>query len=352
MPAALASPLRTTPARLPAPATVAIVGATGAVGRQMIACLESRRFPVASLRLFASQRSAGRKLQFRGEALTVETVSDEGLAGADLVLFAADAATSRRFAPGVAGRGAVAIDNSSAFRMDPDAALVVPEVNGEALAGHAGIIANPNCCVAIALLALAPLHRAAGLRRVIASTYQAASGAGAEAMDELLQSTSAYLTGRPYRPRVLAHPYAFNLFSHDSEVDPETGANGEEQKVVQELQRLLSAPDLRVGVTCVRVPVLRAHAIAMTVELERPLTPEGALALLARAPGVKVVHDVAANRFPMPSEAAGREEVLVGRVRRDLGDPEGRTLSLFVAGDQLLKGAALNAVQIAESLLP
>ncbi len=202
------------------------------------------------------------------------------------------------------------------------------------------------------MLALAPLHRAAGLRRVIASTYQAASGAGAEAMDELLQSTSAYLNGRPYRPRVLAHPYAFNLFSHDSEVDAQTGANGEEQKIVQELQRLLAAPHLRVGVTCVRVPVLRAHAISLTAELERPLAPDEALALLAEAPGVKVVHDVAANRFPMPSEAAGREEVLVGRVRRDLGDPEGRTLSLFVAGDQLLKGAALNAVQIAEALLP
>lgn len=349
--AAPASQLRSAPARLKAPAQVAIVGATGAVGREMIACLEKRRFPVADLRLFASERSAGRRLSFRGETLAVELLGDDSLAGSDLVLFAADAATSRRFAPAAAARGAVVVDNSSAFRMDPAAVLVVPEVNGEALAGHGGIIANPNCCAAIAVLALAPLHRAAGLRRVIASTYQAASGAGAQAMDELLQSTSAYLTGRPYRPRVLAHPYAFNLFSHDSEVDPGTGANGEEQKIVQELQRILAAPGLRVGVTCVRVPVLRAHAISMTVELERPLAPDEALALLARAPGIKVVHDPAANRFPMPSEAAGREEVLVGRVRRDLGDPEGRTLSLFVAGDQLLKGAALNAVQIAERLL-
>ena len=353
MPAALLNeiPPPSAPLRLAAPVKVAIAGATGAVGREMITCLEKRRFPVAALRLFASQRSAGRTLAYRGETLTVEPLTEAALQGQDLVLFATDAATSRRFAPVAAASGAVVIDNSSAFRMDPAAALVVPEANGHELHGHRGIIANPNCCAAIAVLALAPLHRAAGLRRVIASTYQAASGAGAEAMAELLDSTSAYLNGRPYRPKALAHPYAFNLFSHDSAIDPDTGSNDEELKIVQELQRLLDAPDLRVGVTCVRVPVLRAHAIALTVELDQPLTPEDALALLARSPGLKLAHDVAANRFPMPSEAAGRDEVLVGRVRRDPGDPSGRTLMLFLAGDQLLKGAALNAVQIAERLL-
>ena len=353
MPAALLSDISppSGPLRLAAPVKVAIAGATGAVGREMIACLEKRRFPAASLRLFASKRSAGRTLVYRGEPVTVELLSEPALQDLDLVLFATDAAISRRFASVAAAHGAVVIDNSSAFRMDPTAALVVPEVNGATLEGHGGIIANPNCCAAIAVLALAPLHRAAGLTRVIASTYQAASGAGAEAMAELLDSTSAYLNGRPYRPKALKHPYAFNLFSHDSDVDSETGANGEELKVAEELQRLLHLPSLRVGVTCVRVPVLRAHAISLTVELERPLAPEDALALLAHAPGVRVVNEMAANRFPMPSEAAGRDEVLVGRVRRDPGDPTGRTLMLFVAGDQLLKGAALNAVQIAETLL-
>jgi aspartate-semialdehyde dehydrogenase len=353
MPAALASlvPPPSAPLRLAAPVKVAIAGATGAVGREMITCLEKRRFPAGSLRLFASQRSAGRKARFRGEELTVEPLGEPVLQDLDLVLFATDAETSRRFAPAAAASGAVVIDNSSAFRMDPAAALVVPEVNGAVLKGHGGIIANPNCSVAVAVLALAPLHRAAGLKRVVASTYQAASGAGTEAMAELLDSTSAYLNGRPYRARALPHPYAFNLFSHDSAIDPETGSNEEELKVGQELRRLLDAPALRVAVTCVRVPVLRAHAVALTVELEQPLPPEEALALLARAPGLKLAHDPAANRFPMPSDAAGRDEVLAGRVRRDPEDPTGRTLMLFVCGDQLLKGAALNAVQIAEALL-
>jgi aspartate-semialdehyde dehydrogenase len=353
MPAALQSLTRREALRpgLQPPLDVAIVGATGAVGREMIACLERRRFPVAGLRLFASERSVGRVLPYRGERIAIEPLSETAFAGTDLVLFAADAETSLRFAPAAMRAGAVVIDNSSVFRMDPAAPLVVPEVNGQRLSEHQGLIANPNCCAVIAVMALGPLHAAVRVRRVIAATYQAASGAGAEAMDELRDSTSAYLHGRPYRPRVLAHPYAFNLFSHDSAVDPESGANGEELRIAQELGRLLDAPELLVGVTCVRVPVLRAHSIALVVELERPMAPEEALAILARAPGVRVVNDRAANRFPMPSEAAGREEVLVGRVRRDQSDPSGRSLSLFVAGDQLLKGAALNAVQIAERLI-
>lgn len=333
------------------PLDLAIVGATGAVGREMIACLEKRNFPVARLRPFASERSAGRSLRFRGEAVAIELLSETAFAGADLVFFAADEAVSRRFAPAALATGAVVIDNSSAFRLDEDTPLVVPEVNGERLFEHRGIIANPNCCAAIAALALGPLHAAAGLRRVIASTYQAASGAGADAMDELWESTSAYLQGRPYRPRVLAHPYAFNLFSHDSAVDPLTGANGEETKISRELRKILDAPELGVGVTCVRVPVLRAHSIALTLELQRAMAAEEALAILAGAPGLKLVNDPAANRFPMPSDAAGRDEVLVGRLRRDQSDPSGRSLSMFVVGDQLLKGAALNALQIAERLI-
>ena len=286
------------------PLRVAIVGATGAVGREIIACLEKRHFPAASLRLFASERSSGRTLAFRGEQIAVEALSEDALSAAQLVFFASSAEVSRRFAPAAIRAGALVIDNSSAFRMDDGTPLVVPEVNGERAKAHAGLIANPNCIAAIAAVALAPLHAEVPLRRIIAATYQAASGAGAEAMDELLQSTAAYLHGRPYRPQALAHPYAFNLFSHDSPVDPVTGANDEETKVTQELRKLLGAPDLRIGVTCVRVPVLRAHSIAMTLEFERPLAPETALAILARAPGVRVVNDVAANRFPMPIDAA------------------------------------------------
>ena len=348
--------LRSSPAQTPsrtlrAPLDVIIVGATGAVGRELVTCMERRHFPVASLRLYASQRSAGQTLPFRGEPLTVEPVSEDSFAGADLVFFASSAEVSRRFAPLAVQAGAVVIDNSSAFRMDQDTPLVVPEANGDSLQLHQGLIANPNCCAAIVAVVLAPLNAHAPLRRVIAATYQAASGAGAEAMDELWQSTAAYLHGRPYRPQVLAHPYAFNLFSHDSPVDPASGANEEEIKVVLELRKLLGAPDLRVGVTCVRVPVLRAHSIALTLEFERPVAPETALAVLERAPGVRIVNDAGANRFPMPSEAAGQDAVLAGRVRTDPSDPSGCSLSLFIAGDQLLKGAALNAVQIAEALL-
>ena len=338
-------------ARLSAPVRTGIVGATGAVGTEMLACLEKRGFPVSSLRLFASGRSAGRNVKFRGEPVRIEEATIDGFAGLELVLFSAGAEAARALAPAAVAAGAVVIDNSSAFRMEPWAPLVVPEVNGEEALHHQGLIANPNCSAAIAVMALAPLHAAVPLRRVIGSTYQAASGAGAEAVRELWESTSAYLQGRPYAPQVLKHPYAFNLFSHDSAIDPETGCNGEETKVAQELRRLLAAPGLGVGLTCVRVPVLRAHTLVLTLEFERALAPEAALELLRAAPGVSVVHDAQRNRFPMPVEASGRDEVLVGRVRRDPSDASGRSLSLMVAGDQLLKGAALNAVQIAEMLL-
>ena len=338
-------------AALKAPLNVAVVGATGAVGAAMISCLERRGLPVASLRLFASDRSAGRQIVFRGQPVQVRPLGEDAFEGIDLALFAASSQIARRYAPQAVRQGAVVIDNSAAFRMDPDTPLVVPEVNGEQAFAHAGVIANPNCCAAIAVMALWPLHVANPVRRVIAATYQAASGAGAEAMDELWDSTEAYIHGRPFRPRVMAHPYAFNLFSHDSPVDPETGANEEETKVVQSLRRLMGQPDLRVGVTCVRAPVLRAHSIALNVEFERPMSPDQALILLGRAPGVRIVNDAAGNHFPMPSEASGRDEVLVGRVRRDPSDPTGCSLALFVAGDQLLKGAALNAIQIAERLI-
>jgi aspartate-semialdehyde dehydrogenase len=330
---------------------VAIVGATGAVGVELLHCLEARRFPLSRLKLLASPRSAGRTLPFRGQELPVEVLDEASFEGVDIALFSAGSGISKRYAAAAVKAGAVVVDNSSAFRMDPDVPLVVPEVNAAALAGHRGIIANPNCVAAIATVALAPLHRAHPIRRLQAATYQAASGAGAAAMEELRESTAAYLRGEHHEPRVLPHPYAFNLFSHNAEMDPETGYNGEETKVVAETRRILEAQALPIGITCIRVPVLRAHAMALTVEFDKVVSPEAARALLAKAPGLRLVDDRAANHFPMPSEASGADDVLVGRIRTDLGDPSGRSLALFVAGDQLLKGAALNAVQIAELLL-
>ena len=331
--------------------SVAVVGATGAVGAEMLGCLERRRFPLSSLRLLASERSAGRVLRYRDQSLPVELCTEETFAGTRIALFSAGSAVSRRFAPMAVQAGAVVIDNSSAYRMDRDVPLVVPEVNLAAIAGHHGIIAKPNCVAIIAVVALWTLHRAFGLRRIVASTYQAASGAGAAAMEELRESTRAALAGQVYEPRVLRHHYAFNLYSHDTAVDPGTGCNEEEVKVMRELRRIMGLAELPIGVTCIRVPVLRAHAISLTVGFERPVTAGAAREVLAIAPGVRVVDDRQSNHFPMPIEASGQGDVLVGRLRTDTSDPSGHSLGLFVAGDQLLKGAALNAVQIAEQLL-
>jgi aspartate-semialdehyde dehydrogenase len=288
---------------------------------------------------------------FHGEGIAVEELNEDSFAGIDIALFSAGGAVSRRFVPMAVRQGAVVVDNSSAFRMEPAVPLVVPEVNPEVMARHVGIIANPNCAAIIAVVPLWPLHQANRIRRVIAATYQAASGAGAAAMEELRGSTAAYLAGEEYPNRVLAHPYAFNLFSHDTRVDPATGYNDEETKVMREMRKIMQEPELRVGVTCVRVPVLRAHTLALTVEFERPISATDAREILTAAPGVRIVDDVAHNHFPMPREASGQDDVLVGRIRQDVSDPSGCSLALFVAGDQLLKGAALNAVQIAERLV-
>jgi aspartate-semialdehyde dehydrogenase len=330
---------------------VSIVGATGAVGVELLCCLQKRRFPLRSLRLYASSRSVGRTLDYAGRAITIEEMREDALDGIDIALMSAGSATSRRFAPIFAARGTIVVDNSSAFRMDPQVPLVIPEINPAAIATHRGIIANPNCAAIIAITPLWPVHRTNPIRRLIVSTYQAASGAGAAAMQELRESTRAYLVGEEYRHTVLPHPYAFNVFSHNTRVDPTTGYNEEETKVMQETRKIFGAPTLRVTATCVRVPVLRAHCASLNVEFERPIAAQAVREIVAAAPGVKLVDDAGSNYFPMPRDATGEDAILVGRIRQDLSDPDGRSVSLFVAGDQLLKGAALNAVQIAEKLL-
>ena len=329
---------------------LAIVGATGAVGVELIRCLEQRRFPLAQLRLFASARSAGKTLPFGGAQLVVQELTEASFAGVDIALFSAGGSTSKRFAPIAVRAGATVIDNSSAFRMDPKVPLVVPEINPQAVRGHAGIIANPNCCAIISITPLWPIHKSNRIERLQMATYQAASGAGAAAMEELRESTRAYLEGRSYENNVLPHPYAFNLFSHNTRVDPASGYNEEELKVIQETRKIFGDTQIRVSATCVRVPVLRAHAMAITIECVRPITAAGVRQLLQDAPGVKLVDDPERNYIPMPRDATGNDPILVGRIRQDVSDPSGRSVSLFVVGDQLLKGAALNAVQIAELL--
>ena len=332
--------------------TVAVVGATGAVGVEMVRCLEQRNFPLSRLKLLASARSAGRTAPFRGRPLPIEELADSSFEGVNVALFSAGGSISKRFAPAAVRAGAVVIDNSSAFRMDAAVPLVVPEINAAEIGRHRGIIANPNCAAIISIVPLWPIHRSNRIHRLVISTYQAASGAGAAAMQELREATRAHLEEREYQHTVLPHPYAFNVFSHNTKVDPLTGYNEEETKVMQETRKIFGDPDIRVTATCVRVPVLRAHCVALNFECERPITPAEVRALLEHAPGVRIVDDVTNNYFPMPKDASGQDAILVGRIRQDVSDPSGHSIALFCAGDQLLKGAALNAVQIAEHLLP
>jgi aspartate-semialdehyde dehydrogenase len=331
--------------------TVAVVGSTGAVGVELIRCLEQRNFPLRNLKLLASARSVGKTQQFRGKSLPVEELTDRSFDGVDIGLFSAGGAASKKFAPAAVKAGVIVVDNSSAFRMDPGVPLVVPEINLGAIASHKGIIANPNCSAIISITPLWPIHLQNPIRRLIISTYQAASGAGAAAMEELRESTRAYLDGRPFQHKVLPHPYAFNAFSHNTAIDPATLHNDEEAKVINETRKIFGDPEIAIGVTCVRIPVLRAHCVSVTFECERPISPAEVREILLRAPGVKVVDDIDRNYFPMPVDATGGDDILVGRIRRDLSDATGRSISIFSAGDQLLKGAALNAVQIAEALV-
>ena len=332
-------------------AVVAIAGVTGAVGAEFIATLNRRGFPIRKLKALASARSAGKTVGFRGQTIEIEELREDSFEGVDIALFSAGSGVSKKFSPIAVKAGAVVIDNSSAFRMDENVPLVVPEINGRRIREHKGIIAVPNCSAITALMPLWPIHQQNRIKRMIISTYQAASGAGAAAMEELVESTRANLAGRTFQPTVLPHPYAFNVFNHDTKVDPETGYNEEETKVIKETRKIFEDERIAIGITCVRVPVLRAHSQAITFECERPITENEVRRLLTNAPGVKIVDDRVKNHFPMPIDASGQDDVLVGRIRQDLSDPTGHSVSLFVSADQLLKGAALNAVQIAE-LLP
>lgn len=326
---------------------VAILGATGAVGVELLELLEQRHFPIADLKLLASPRSAGQEVKFAGESLVVQPVDDRSFDGVDLVLASAGGSVSKAFASKAVAAGAVVIDNSSAFRMHPDVPLVVPEVNPEAAAEHKGIIANPNCTTILMSVAVYPLHQIHPVQRIVAATYQSASGAGARAMEEVKLQTRAILAGETPQAEIFPYPLAFNLFPHNSALS-ESGYCEEELKMVNETRKIFGAPDLRITATCVRVPVLRAHSEAINLEFLEPFSVNQAREILSQSPGVKLVENWQTNYFPMPIEASGKDEVLVGRIRQDLSNPNG--LELWLSGDQIRKGAALNAVQIAELL--
>lgn len=326
---------------------VAILGATGAVGEELLALLDSRKFPIANLKLLASPRSAGSSIEFRGTKLTVEAVNPESFRDVDLVLASAGGSISKQYAPIAVAAGAVVVDNSSAFRMQPDVPLVVPEVNPQAAAQHQGIIANPNCTTILMVVAIYPLHQIRPLQRIVAATYQSASGAGARAMLEVQEQAKAILAGQQPPTEIFPYPLAFNLFPHNTPIN-KAGYCEEEMKMVNETRKILGVPDLRVSATCIRVPVLRAHSESLNLEFAEPFPVAEARQILAQAPGVKLVEDWEANYFPMPIDASGQDPVLVGRIRQDLSHANG--LELWLCGDQIRKGAALNAIQIAELL--
>ncbi|MBD5779102.1 aspartate-semialdehyde dehydrogenase [Pelagicoccus sp. NFK12] len=327
---------------------VGIVGATGAVGQEFIKLLGDRKFPLSELKLFASARSAGKQVEALGQTITIEEATETCFEGLDFVLFSASGTVSKALCPAAAKAGAVAIDNSSAFRMDPDVPLVVPEINGEAAKSHKGIIANPNCSTAISLMGAYPLHKAFGLKRMVASTYQAVSGTGAEAMQELEDQLKAWAKGEPIEHSVYPYQIAFNALPH-VDVFLEDGYTKEEMKMLNEGRKIMSLPDLKVSCTCVRVPVMRSHSISINAEFERPVSVEAAREAIAAFEGVDVVDDPANKVYPMPLDYAGKVNCGVGRIRVDSALDNG--LAFWVVGDQLWKGAALNAIQIAEYLV-
>ncbi len=327
---------------------IAIVGATGAVGVEMIQTLEKRKFPVGQLTLLASARSVGKKLKFRGKPVTVRELTKDSFAGVDIALFSAGGSISKEFAPAAVQAGCVVVDNSSAFRMDDRVPLVVPEINAADIRRHKGIIANPNCTTAITLIALYPLHRRFGVKRIFASSYQAVSGTGAKAIEELERQVGQVVAGKPVTKEVYPHQIAFNVLPHVDSFLP-TGYTKEEMKMENEGRKIMHHPKFRASVTCVRVPVYRAHSVAVSAEFVKPVSVKAALAVLRKAPGLDVVDNPATKEYPLPLYVAEKYNCQVGRLRQDCALDNG--LCFWVAGDQLLKGAALNAVQIAEELL-
>lgn len=328
---------------------LAIVGATGAVGVEVCSLLEQRKVNARRITLLASSRSAGKKQRVCGEDLPVVELTDGSFSGVDYAIFSAGGDRSKHFGPIAARAGAIVVDNSSAFRMDADVPLVIPEVNPKDAFQHKGIIANPNCSTIIMNMVVWPLHQVNRVQRIVVSTYQAASGAGAAAMQELEDQTREVLAGKRAVPKVFPHPIAFNLFSHNTPVGPD-GYNTEERKMILETRKIFHEPSLPISATCIRVPVLRAHSESINLTFEKPIKPEQVRTILQQAPGVEVVDDVAGGRFPMPIDASGKDACLVGRIRQDASQPDGRGIELFVSGDQLRKGAALNALQIVELL--
>ncbi len=328
---------------------VAIAGVTGAVGQEFLSILEQRNFPIKSIRMLASSRSAGKTVTFKGKQYPVEVLTKNSFKGIDIALFSAGASRSREFAQAAVDAGAVVVDNSSAFRMVPEIPLVVPEINPEMIKKNKGIIANPNCSTIIADVAVWPLHKVNPVKRMIVSTYQAASGAGMAAMLELEEQSRQVLAGKPVTCKALPYQLAFNCYSHNSKVGP-NGYNEEETKMVLETQKIFGCKEIAITCTCIRVAVLRAHCESINLEFTHPMTPQEATEILKKAPGVGLLDDRANNRFPMPIDASGKDDCLVGRIRQDESLPGNKGLNLWVAGDQIRKGAALNAIQIAELL--
>lgn len=336
--------------------SIAVVGVTGAVGQEFLSVLSDRDFPYRSIKMLASKRSAGRRITFEDRDYLVEELTAESFDGVDIALFSAGGSISKMFGPIAVERGTVVVDNSSAFRMDEKVPLVIPEVNPEAMhsikagMGKGALIANPNCSTIICLMAATPLHRRAKVLRMVVSTYQAASGAGAAAMEELELQTREVLEGKPPTCKIFNRQYAFNLFSHNASV-LSNGYNEEEMKMVKETRKIWNDKDVKVTATCIRVPVMRAHAESVNLQFERPLDEDTARDILKNAPGVVVIDDRESNHFPTPLEVSNKDDVAVGRIRQDLSQDGNQGLDIFVCGDQIRKGAALNAIQIAEMLL-
>lgn len=329
---------------------VAIVGATGAVGQEFLTVLAERRFPIKSLRLLASGRSAGKKVEFQGQTHTVEELTQQSFEGVNIAFFSAGGSISKEFAPGAVKAGAIVVDNTSAFRMKDGIPLVVPEVNPEQIQKHNGLIANPNCSTIIMNVPVWPLHKVNRVKRVIVSTYQAVSGAGAWGLYELDAQMRAYAKGEPVQKEKFPHQILNNVFSHNTKIAA-NGYNEEENKMVNETRKIFADPRIMISATCIRVPVPRAHSESINIEFERPMSVDQVREILSKAPGVKIIDNIDNNHFPMPLEASGQDDVLVGRIRQDISREDGRGIDLFVSGDQIRKGAATNAVQIAEKLI-